>query len=87
MTDYTIRTEYVEEEKRPFREFKKSLWNGSAWEVIKFYELKKPSSEKSKINNWLTEHYKGPQYSRTWWETWDGIVMHEKIYVHWKLCE
>lgn len=85
--NYAIKAEYIEPEVVTFRTFKKRMWNGNDWETIIFYEMKKPASDRQKINEWLTTHYSSAIYSKTWWETWDGIIMNEKIYIHWKLCE
>lgn len=65
------------------RTFKKTFWNGSEWETMKFYELK----GEVKTIEWLSTHYKKPVYSQTWWTTFNTIAMNEKIYIHWKLCE
>lgn len=70
-----------------FRKFKKIVWNGTEWETVFFYEMKKSEKERREISDWLTEHYNRAVYTKTWWVTWDGVVMSEKVYVHWKLCE
>lgn len=86
--NYSVKTDMIEEfEPITFREFKKTHWTGLAWEVSKFYEMKKSSNDLAKIKEWLQKNYNEPIYSKTWWFTFDGIVMHEKIYTHWKLCE
>lgn len=82
-----IRTEYIEPEVIPFRTLKKSVWNGKEWEVYIFHEMKKKESEKRKIVEWLQEHYGRSGYVKTWWTTFDSVVMRDIIYTHWKLLE
>ena len=64
------------------RTFKKTLWNGVEWEIINFYEL---DGLDFKIVDWCKSHYK--RKHDTWYTTFSTIVMSEKIYIHWKLCE
>lgn len=88
MYDYNIKAEMIEEtEPITFREFKKTFWNGSEWEIAKFYEIRKRTDQLKNIKDWLENKYGKPCYGKTFWITFNGIVMHEKIYTHWKLCE
>lgn len=64
------------------RSFKKAIWNESDWETITFYELK----QDYKIIQWCQKHY-GKSLHTKWYPTFSGIVMNEKIYIHWKLIE
>lgn len=83
INNQTIATEIIVEEPRNYRKFKKTLWNGTEWETMYFYELK----QTTELLDWLQEHYKNKRYSNTWWTTFNSIAMNEKIYIHWKLCE
>ena len=65
------------------RTFKKTLWNGSDWITMNFYELKGDV----KTIEWCKQHYSKTQYGGTWWTTFGSICMNEKIYIHWKLME
>lgn len=65
------------------RTFKKTFWNGNDWEIMNFYEFK----QDHEIEDWLKSHYGKTHYGHKWWSTFNSIVMNEKIYIHWKLCE
>ena len=65
------------------RSFKKTSWNGVDWETMQYFELELDQ----KLMTWCELHYNRPKYTRTWWSTHNSIVINEKIYVHWKLCE
>lgn len=42
---------------------------------------------KSKLEEWCYETYGKPQYLKAWFKTHSDIVLDEKVYTHWKLCE
>jgi len=65
------------------RTFKKTFWNQKEWEIMNFYEMK----QEIQTVEWAKSHYGNTHYSKTWWVTHNNIVMNEKIYIHWKLCE
>lgn len=44
-------------------------------------------SDRGPIQQWLSEHYGPSKYGVTWWSTFTSVCMHDKIYVHWKLCQ
>ena len=70
------------EEPITFRKFKKTVHNGTEWEEITFYELKR---NQRSAGEWLREKYGHPCYCKSWWETHTGICMSEKIYTHYAL--
>ena len=77
--------QYVDESPINFRKLKKTVPIGNGdWEERIFYEIK---PLKSSHVNWLTEQYGRMRYQHTWWSTHTSIVMSDKIYTHWKLCE
>ena len=41
----------------------------------------------SELENWCYKHYKEPRYLGPWFKVSGFIVLDEKTYVHWKLCE
>jgi hypothetical protein len=41
----------------------------------------------SKLETWCRTHYKEPRYLGPWFKVSGFIVLDEKTYVHWKLCE
>jgi len=63
------------------RSFKKTFWNGNDWETMNFYELK----QDIKTIDWCKKHYM--KKHDIWYTTFGSIVMNEKVYIHWKLCE
>lgn len=41
----------------------------------------------SELEKWCYEHYKEPRYLGPWFKVSGFIVLDEKTYLHWKLCE
>jgi len=39
------------------------------------------------LEEWCRKHYKEPRYLGPWFKVSGFIVLDEKTYVHWKLCE
>lgn len=39
------------------------------------------------LEKWCRAHYKEPRYLGPWFKVSGYIVLDEKTYVHWKLCE
>ena len=39
------------------------------------------------LEKWCRDHYKEPRYLGPWFKVSGFIVLDEKTYVHWKLCE
>ena len=69
------------------RKFKKTVSVDNAWEDRVFYEITRFPMGRSQTSLWLQEHYGHYKYSDTWWTTFNGICMSEKIYTHYKLVE
>lgn len=40
-----------------------------------------------KLEKWCRERYKEPKYLGNWFKVSGFIILDEKTYVHWKLCE
>ena len=77
--------QYIDEEPINFRKLKKTVPIGDGnWEERVFYEIKPMKRE---TIDWLTTHYGRLSYQNTWWSTHTSVVMNDKIYTHWKLCE
>lgn len=79
--------EVIEVEPIYFRKFKKTVPLDGDWEDRVFYEITKFPMGRQTTLDWLTEKYKHPMYSNTWWATDNGICMNENIYIHYKLME
>ena len=78
-------TQIIDNEYEPpieFRKFKKSVHNGTEWEVMIFYETKKNVGE---AERWLNEKYGRGIYCKNWWRTHTSVCMSEKIYTHYAL--
>lgn len=45
------------------------------------------SKGESELEKWCYEHYNEPRYLGPWFKVSGFIVLDEKTYVHWKLCE
>ena len=41
----------------------------------------------SELEKWCREHYKEPRYLGPWVKISGYVILDEKTYVHWKLCE
>lgn len=70
-----------------FKEIKKSIWNGQDWEVQKFYHIYDLHDSRQQVHDWVKQHYGKSIYSKTWWKVYDGIVVNEKIYIHYQLIK
>ena len=76
MTDYIGKT-------------KKKIWNNNVWEDVTYVLM--PAT--SDIEKWCKQHYgDSPRtmygsMSDTWKRNFDSIIMTEKVYIHYKLCE
>jgi hypothetical protein len=71
-----------------FRKFKKTVSVDNTWVDRVFYEIKRfPMGDMNVTEKWLYTHYGHKKYSDTWWSTYSGICMNEKIYIHYKLME
>ena len=64
---------------------KKVNVNG-VWEERVFIMLT-DGSNRTKVSDWLKEHYGPSIYSQTWWSTFSSVCMSDKIYTHWKLLQ
>jgi hypothetical protein len=70
-----------------FRKFKKTVPLDGSWETRVFYEITKFPLGRKETEQWLEDHYGKLKYSDSWWKTFNGICMNEKIYIHYKLLE
>ena len=77
----------VDNEEIYLRKFKKTVPVDNVWEDRVFYEITKFPMGRQSTLEWLDKHYGKPKYSENWWNTYNGICMNEKIYIHYKLME
>jgi len=70
---------------------KKKIQVGNEWEDRMFIRIPIPPDRygtgTSPLEKWCREHYKEPKYLSNWFKISGYIVLDEKTYVHWKLCE
>lgn len=76
--------EVIDVEPVNFRKLKKTVPFNGGWEERTFYEIRPASIS---TLDWLHNNYGGYSYQNTWWSTHNSIVMRDKIYTHWKLCQ
>lgn len=82
--------EYVDVGPNPnaFHKTKKMVWENNEWVEKKFIRLSSPDKNGiSSMELWCNEHYGAPKVHGAWFKVLNYIVMEEKVYVHWKLCE
>jgi hypothetical protein len=61
----------------------KKVWENDEWVDRIFYQ----TPNEAKCFTWLHQNYGPQRYPVTWWITYNGIWLNDKIYTHWKLCE
>lgn len=54
---------------------------------IPVYGVDKLRKGDSDLEKWCYDHYKEPRYLGAWCKVAGYIILDEKTYVHWKLCE
>ena len=72
------------------RKVKKMIWNNDEWEEKMFFRMLPPDGTKgrvSRMEQWCTERYGAPVLHGPWFKASSYIIMDEKTYVFWKLCE
>ncbi len=87
MTDYVFKADWIDEVPINFRKIKKTVSLNGIWEERIFYEIKENDTKRRLMEDWLTQHYGRAAYTITWWKTHTSVVMCDKIYTHWRLCE
>ena len=70
----------------------KVIFRNNNWETVSFIRIPvrgvdRLARGKSDIENWCYEKYGNPTYLGPWCKVENYIIMEDKIYVHWKLCE
>lgn len=73
-------------ENAAIRKIVKKVSVKGVWEERVFIMLT-DGSNRTKVSDWLKEHYGPSIYSETWWSTFSSVCMSDKIYTHWKLLQ
>lgn len=71
------------------QKIKKKIQVGNEWEDRMFIRIPIQPERlgPGELENWCRKHYKEPRYLGSWFKVSGFIVLDEKTYVHWKLCE
>lgn len=74
------------------QKIKKKIQVGSEWEDRLFIRIPVKGTDhyakgNSEIEAWCHEHYGEPRYLGPWFKVSGYIILDEKTYFHWKLCE
>lgn len=62
-------------------------WEDREFIRIPIYGTDRLRKGESELEKWCYEHYKEPKYLGPWFKISGYIILDEKTYVHWKLCE
>jgi len=66
------------------RKIRKKIWLYGEWHDMTFILL----PQTKELEDWCNQYYRTKrEYLGAWFKTHSHIVMDEKTYVHWKLCE
>ena len=68
---------------------KKQVAVNGVWEERQFIRIPigPERSGPGELENWCREHYNQPRYLGPWFKVSGYIILDEKTYTHWKLCE
>lgn len=68
---------------------KKIVNNNGEWEHRTYIRIPVQADRHgpSELENWCRQHYKEPKYLGNWFKVSGFVILDEKTYVHWKLCE
>lgn len=71
---------------------KKKIQINGNWEDMQFIRMPVAGTDrltkgKSDLEKWCYEHYGEPKYLGRWCKVSGYIILDERTYVHWKLCE
>ena len=70
------------------QKIKKKIAVDGVWEDRTFIRIPIGSDRiPTELEAWCHEHYRAPRYLGPWFKVSGYIVLDEKTYVHWKLCE
>lgn len=74
------------------QKIKKIIEVNGEWEDRQFIRIPIHGADKhykgsSTLEKWCYEYYKEPRYLGPWFKVSGYIILDEKTYTHWKLCE
>lgn len=69
------------------RKVKKTIPVNGKWEDRVFIRIPVGSSGNKELEDWCRKYYGNPGYLGPWFKVSGYVILDEKTYVHWKLCE
>jgi len=74
------------------QKIKKKIQINGNWEEVQFIRIPVWGTDRlvkgsSELEKWCYEHYSDPVYLGRWYKISGHIILDERTYVHWKLCE
>lgn len=69
------------------RKIKKTIFVNGKWEDRVFIRIPVGSNGNLELEQWCKKHYGNPRYLGPWFMVSGYVILDEKTYVHWKLCE
>lgn len=88
-----INYEYIDEQPEPPRKIKKTVpdhkggWEEKTFIRVPVFGAAIRSSGDSELETWCRKYYNEPRYLGHWFKVSGYIILDEKVYTHWKLCE
>ena len=90
MTPITYEEDIIDVGPNDFHKTKKKVWENNEW-VDKTFVRILPKDHNayggSEMEKWCRQHYGEPKFQGPWYKVSGYILMDDKTYVHWKLCE
>ena len=90
MTPVNYEQEIIDVGPNDYHKTKKKIWENNEWVDKTFIRLLPKDYNAyggSKMENWLRERYGEPKFQGSWYKVSGYIMMDEKTYMFWKLCE
>ena len=90
MTPVHYEQEIVDVGPKDFHKTKKKVWENNEWvdkTFIRILPKDYRAYEGSELEKWCRKHYGEPKFQGPWYKVSGYIMMADKTYVHWKLCE
>ena len=88
-TNLGLNMQYDDTEELHLR-VKKLLWEKDVWVEKMFFRIQPPDGSGgrfSRMEQWCRERYGAPVLHGPWFKASSYLIMDEKTYVFWKLCE
>ena len=90
MTPINYEDDIIDVGPNDFHKTKKKIWQDNEWvdkTFIRFLPKDYNAYGGSEMEKWCRQHYGEPRFQGPWYKVSGYILMDDKTYVHWKLCE